>query len=150
MSKSPVPELIMMAATQIIGKLAPAPSMQGDLSVSWMATGSGVPVSSPRWERLINLACKAPQMWGDASSCREMFFTALWNLCSCPRISKEWAAFGKARVSPGYMKAGAFSVSFAVYTFPPGHCAMLCVRRNTEERGLGKAQLDACGVHKSL
>lgn len=26
---------------------------------------------------------------------------------------------------------------------------MLCVGQNTEERGLGKAQLDACGVHKS-
>lgn len=70
----------------------------------------------------MDLDLKVPQLQRNTVSCREIFFTALGtHPCLCPRISKEWADFREARVSPWYMQTHAF------WEGPPGRLCLHAV-----------------------
>lgn len=65
-------------------------------------------LSSQKWRDWSNLTAKSRSCGGMQLLAGECFSLRLQPVCSCSRVSKEWAALGEARISPGYMQAGAF------------------------------------------
>lgn len=90
MFKSAVPELIIYDGgySEIMGKLAPAQSLQGDLSVSWVATGSCAPLSSQRRRDWSTLPAK-PRRCGGMHSLARKCFSLPFGTCAHVRESPK-------------------------------------------------------------